>query len=443
MKINYLQLLLCFVFSVTTLNSFAQVGIGTSDPKAALDIEAIDNGLLIPRVSLTGTDDTTTMVGGNVTSILVYNKDTTNDVIPGYYYWSGTKWENLVTNSKITYESIWLNNPTKGRTELRTLSDGVTERGIDNNVYITDSSNLLIDALVGDETNGNSRKIQVHNGDIAKYTYLDNPASFGYLGFKSRGTQAAPTSVNAGGVITSLHGLGYNGTEYVSTSLLSLGIDPSYDNSSSLIPGDFRFITNLDGDSSEKVRINALGQIGIGTNSPTEMLEIHGTNLKNGDADFDVHCYGSNITSFHIRSAAGTKNSPLAVSNKSNFNFYNMEAQGYDGSGYKNAAAIRMGVMNTNLTGPNDMPGRIDFATSPDGSASTQVRMRIDDQGNIGIGTGSGAISEKLVVDGKIKATSVNFSGLPTFADESAATSGGLTTGDLYQTSTGALRIKQ
>lgn len=183
------------------------------------------------------------------------------------------------------------------------------------------------------------------------------------------------------------------------------------------------------------------GHTGIGTSTPTEALEIHGNDSFGGDADFDAHSYGTNITSFHIRSAAGTRANPRAVSNKSNANFYNMEAQGYDGTAYRNAAAIRMGTMATNRTGANDMPGRIDFDTSADGSSSAVTRMRIDDQGHVGIGTGNAVISEKLVVQGRIKATSVNFSGLPTFANNGAALSGGLVSGDMYKTSDGDVRI--
>lgn len=59
--------------------------------------------------------------------------------------------------------------------------------------------------------------------------------------------------------------------------------------------------------------------------------------------------------------------------------------------------------------------------------------------GNMGIGTPT---SEKLEVNGTIKATDINFTGLPTYADEAAATTGGLSTGDLYKTATGEIRIK-
>ncbi len=180
------------------------------------------------------------------------------------------------------------------------------------------------------------------------------------------------------------------------------------------------------------------GQVGIGTDTPNEALEIHGDDNFSGDADLDMHSYGNNITSFHIRSAAGTQNNPTAVGNKTNANFYNMEAQGYDGSTYRNAAAIRMGAMNNNDTGSGDMPGRIDFHTSTDGTVDNKLRMRIDDNGNVGIGTTAAtSIDEKLVVEGKIKATSINFSGLTVHTSEANANADtALASGDLYRIGT-------
>ncbi|WP_044398809.1 hypothetical protein [Lacinutrix sp. Hel_I_90] len=49
---------------------------------------------------------------------------------------------------------------------------------------------------------------------------------------------------------------------------------------------------------------------------------------------------------------------------------------------------------------------------------------------------------EKLQVNGKIKATNLKLTGLPIHADEASAVTAGLTTGDVYRTSTGELRIK-
>ena len=51
-------------------------------------------GVLFPNVALTGTANITT-IGSPLTSLFVYNTVTSgvapNNVIPGYYYWNGTK----------------------------------------------------------------------------------------------------------------------------------------------------------------------------------------------------------------------------------------------------------------------------------------------------------------------------------------------------------------
>ena len=58
--------------------------------------------------------------------------------------------------------------------------------------------------------------------------------------------------------------------------------------------------------------------------------------------------------------------------------------QGSDGSELIEAAAIRVDVDGT--PGANDMPGRIEFHTTPDGSPGASERMRIDSSGDVHIG---------------------------------------------------------
>jgi Head domain of trimeric autotransporter adhesin len=92
------KLLLIFsalIFSVNVVN--AQLGVGTPLPAASsqLDVVSTNKGILIPRVSLTGTTDATTISNGNVNSLLVFNTQTTSDVTPGYYYWYTNKWNRM------------------------------------------------------------------------------------------------------------------------------------------------------------------------------------------------------------------------------------------------------------------------------------------------------------------------------------------------------------
>jgi hypothetical protein len=100
-----LVFMLCFYFSCAKM--FCQVGIGTivPDKSSMLDVVSTNKGVLIPRVSLTGLTDITTIIDGNKESLLVYNTSTVLDVRPGYYYWSNNKWnkiaiadDNVLTN---------------------------------------------------------------------------------------------------------------------------------------------------------------------------------------------------------------------------------------------------------------------------------------------------------------------------------------------------------
>src|SRR5690554_846689 len=88
------------VFLLMSLPLLAQVGINTTDPKAALDIESSDSGILIPRVALSNINTAAPVVAPEI-SELVYNTATAgsapNNVSPGYYYWNGTKWVGLNT----------------------------------------------------------------------------------------------------------------------------------------------------------------------------------------------------------------------------------------------------------------------------------------------------------------------------------------------------------
>jgi hypothetical protein len=98
-------MLLLFLLCSSSL--IAQVGVNTAAPSesSSLDVVSSDTGILIPRLTLTGTDDMSTIVNGNIESLLVYNTATVDDVTPGFYYWNSSIWVRLVTND--TESSDW------------------------------------------------------------------------------------------------------------------------------------------------------------------------------------------------------------------------------------------------------------------------------------------------------------------------------------------------
>ncbi|TVZ50950.1 hypothetical protein [Dokdonia sp. Hel_I_53] len=81
---------------------FGQVGIGTTTPRAALDISNDSNGgLLIPEYSLLSTTDATTVVNlsnGNspAEGTMIFNTNASlTGISRGFVYWDGGEWNNV------------------------------------------------------------------------------------------------------------------------------------------------------------------------------------------------------------------------------------------------------------------------------------------------------------------------------------------------------------
>lgn len=91
---------ICILLVGVFIPASAQVGIGTNNPhpSAVLDLESTNQGVLLPRVALTGTGDTST-IASPATSLMVYNTATAGGLTPGFHYWDGTAWATLGTNT--------------------------------------------------------------------------------------------------------------------------------------------------------------------------------------------------------------------------------------------------------------------------------------------------------------------------------------------------------
>lgn len=85
----------------TSINSIS------ASPGAILDVNSSDKGVLITRVALTDADEYAPITPSTTTTegLLVYNTntnspeptDSSRDVTPGFYYWSGSKWKRLIS----------------------------------------------------------------------------------------------------------------------------------------------------------------------------------------------------------------------------------------------------------------------------------------------------------------------------------------------------------
>jgi len=103
---------------------------------------------------------------------------------------------------------------------------------------------------------------------------------------------------------------------------------------------------------------------------------------------YGAHTGGGTLTGRKSRNA--TIGSHTIV--QSGDDLFSFRGQGSDGTNFESAGAIF--VSSDGVPGDDDMPGRLTFHTTPDGSKALAERMRIDNAGNVGIGITS--ISARL-----------------------------------------------
>ncbi|MEW5675006.1 tail fiber domain-containing protein [Flavobacterium enshiense] len=178
MKLSTLNVLFISLIAFS-LSANAQVGISTTTPQASLDITSTNDGLLIPRISLSATNVATVITP--TTSEIVYNTNTSavgpNQVTPGFYYWNGTLWVRLATG---------------GNTDWTTTGNAGTAAGT-NFIGTTDAQDLRF------KTNGNNRlNISNTTGQIQSYTAGTATApAFSWFGDDNTGVYQGGTDVLA------------------------------------------------------------------------------------------------------------------------------------------------------------------------------------------------------------------------------------------------------
>lgn len=126
------------------------------------------------------------------------------------------------------------------------------------------------------------------------------------------------------------------------------------------------------------------GNVGIGTTTPVTKLHVVG-DVSNAPlvvqrSSGSDATYGSHVI---VRKTRGTIGAETAV--LSGDEIGTLWFNGYDGSAFQSSSRI-LGLVD-GTPGTNDMPGRLEFQTSPDGSNIALTRMTIKNDGYVGIGT--------------------------------------------------------
>jgi hypothetical protein len=157
--------------------------------------------------------------------------------------------------------------------------------------------------------------------------------------------------------------------------------------------GGIAFSTDLlTGTPIERMRIDRNGNVGIGTTTPTSIVDVYSAtptfNFR-GDAATNITSTRSSNNSggpnVNFIKARGTTASQTAVASSDYMGFLNFAAYG----GATNRTIAQIYAQVSTYTSDTDISSSINFTTTPTGSITPQDRMRIDASGNVGIGTTS------------------------------------------------------
>lgn len=227
-------------------------------------------------------------------------------------------------------------------------------------------------------------------GYISTTSYAINTSGSFIIFAKSKnGTVGSHTIVANGDDLGTMAFEGSDGTNFQRAASITAQVDGTPGTAD--MPGRLTFNTTPDGanDVLERMRIDNTGRVVVGgaaAQGPpglTNSFQVLGTTGETSSASIMRFSNTNSSASLHgFKSRNATIGSHTIVQNGDTL--FGFAAWGSDGTDYREAGQIQVQVDGT--PGASDMPGRIVFLTTPDGSSSTTERMRIDSAGAVTIG---------------------------------------------------------
>lgn len=228
-------------------------------------------------------------------------------------------------------------------------------------------------------------------------------------GLRIRNFNSGVITSNSTGVLSSTNGstgqvLG-SGPTWVDPKTFSWTINGN-DNTS--VSTNFIGTTNATGiafrtDGVERMRLQSSGQLTIGSTQVGGKLDVH-QSANNDVARFTTYGHVNSILLRRAQTSSGS----LSPTSGINTVLGRFDFEGYNGASYTAAGRIEVVTDATGGTS-TDMPGRLSFSTTADGTGVLIERMVIKNNGNIGIGIMTP--SERLDVSDNIRSSGIVYWG--------------------------------
>ncbi len=221
------------------------------------------------------------------------------------------------------------------------------------------------------------------DSEVMISTYDDDATEFSSLLLrKADNTEVSPAIVSDSDVLGDVSFWGYDGDQFIEGVKIRAVVNGVVGNND--MPTDLEFYTNnTEATPSILMTLTNDGNVGIGTSIPTGLLHLS----QNAYTELSVDSHSDSPTNFPyviLVKSRGTVSSPTRTLNDDVLGQF--LAQGYD-TGYGTGGFISFEADGDWGDDSSDEPTRITFHTAPDGSATEVERMRIDRDGNVGIGT--------------------------------------------------------
>ena len=243
-------------------------------------------------------------------------------------------------------------------------------------------------------------------GQVTSSTFANSGAASLFVGSKARGTSAAPTAVLNGDSLAGFLGRGFfaGATTGFSGTRGGMFVRASENWTDTAQGTSLNFNTTTNGTITPATRVTIAenGNVGLGTTSPIEALEI----VRNSETNFVGTSYNNGDGSaIFFQRARGTLQTPSAVQAGDALGYFG--ATGYGATTWGNGAGAIAVVAAENWTDTAN-GNLIGFATTPVGTTDFVVQAAILSNGNLGLGTpgdanGIPTAADKLQVFGDVR----------------------------------------